>query len=162
MQDDRIIFEPIGTIFSPFKDIEGVPVQPAGADGIRGKVEVYSRYAEGLKGLKGFSHIILIYHFHRSKGYSLLVKPFLQDSIQGVFATRAPKRPNRIGISVVKIGKIRDNIIDVVNMDIVDGTPLLDIKPYVSFFDNVKNEKNGWLSHITGDINKIRADGRFK
>ena len=162
MQDDKIIFEPIGTIFSPFKDIEGVPVQPAGADGIRGKVEVYSRYAEGLKGLKGFSHIILIYHFHRSKGYSLLVKPFLQDSIQGVFATRAPKRPNRIGISVVKIRKIRDNIIDVVNMDIVDGTPLLDIKPYVSFFDNVKNEKNGWLSHITGDINKIRADGRFK
>jgi tRNA (adenine37-N6)-methyltransferase len=162
MQDNRIIYKPIGLIFSPFKNIEGVPVQPAGAEGVKGKVKVYSKYAAGLMDLEGFSHIILIYHFHLSKGYSLKVVPFLQDSEYGIFATRAPKRPNHIGISVVKVEKIKDNYIDVTNIDIVDGTPLLDIKPYVGFFDNVKDEKNGWLSEKSGDINGIRSDKRFK
>ena len=162
MQGTRIIYKPIGIIFSPFKDIEGVPIQPAGAEGVKGKVKVYSRYAKGLMSLDGFSHIILIYHFHLSKGYSLKVVPFLQDSEHGVFATRAPKRPNHIGISVVKVEKIWENHIDVTNIDIVDGTPLLDIKPYVGFFDNVREEKSGWLAERSGDINAVRSDKRFK
>ena len=162
MQGNKIIYKPIGIIYSPFKDIEGIPVQPAGAEGIRGRVKVYSKYADGLSGLDRFSHIILIYHFHLSKGYSLKVVPFLQDTEQGIFATRAPKRPNHIGLSVVKIDEIKGNCIDVTNIDIVDGTPLLDIKPYVSIFDNVKDEKNGWLSDKLRNIHEIRSDNRFK
>jgi tRNA-Thr(GGU) m(6)t(6)A37 methyltransferase TsaA len=162
MQGKRIIYKPIGIIYSPFHTIEGVPVQPAGAEGIRGKVKIYSRYAEGLKSLDGFSHVILIYHFHLSKGYYLKVEPFLGNSVHGVFATRAPNRPNHIGISVVKIEKIKDNIVDVINVDIVDGTPLLDIKPYVSFFDSVEDEKIGWLSEKVKNVKGTKSDNRFK
>ena len=115
-----------------------------------------------MKNLEGFSNIILIYHFHKSKGYSLKVIPFLKNSEQGVFATRASKRPNQIGISVVKVTKIKENIIDITNVDIVNGTPLLDIKPYASLFDNVKNEKIGWLSEKIKNIHKIKSDKRFK
>ncbi len=157
-----IIYKPIGIIHSPFKNIEGVPIQPAGANGIKGKVKVYKKYLKGLMNLEGFSHIILIYHFNLSKGYSLKVIPFLLDTEQGVFATRAPKRPNQIGISVVKVEKIQENIIDIMNIDVVDGTPLLDIKPYASLFDNVKNEKMGWLSGKINDVHKIKSDKRFK
>ena len=162
MKVNRIIYKPIGIIYSPFKNIEGVPIQPAGADGIKGKIKLYKKYSQGLMNLEGFSHIILLYHFHLSNGYSLKVIPFLSDKEQGVFATRAPKRPNQIGISVVKVEKIKENIIDISNVDIVDGTPLLDIKPYAGFFDNVKNERNGWLSGGIKDINKIKSDIRFK
>jgi tRNA-Thr(GGU) m(6)t(6)A37 methyltransferase TsaA len=162
MQGNRIIYKPIGIIYSPFKTIEGVPIQPAGATGIKGQVKVYSKYGEGLKDLGGFSHIILIYHFHLSKGYTLKVVPFLQDSEHGVFATRAPKRPNHIGISVVKLEKIDGNILYVENIDIIDGTPLLDIKPYVGSFDNVKDERKGWLSDEIKNPGEIRSDDRFK
>jgi tRNA-Thr(GGU) m(6)t(6)A37 methyltransferase TsaA len=162
MKVNKITYKPIGIIYSPFKSIEGVPVQPAGANGIKGKVKIFKKYLNGLMNLDGFSHIILVYHFHLSDGYSLKVIPFLKDKEQGVFATRAPKRPNQIGISVVKVEKIKENIIDISNVDIVDGTPLLDIKPYAGFFDNVKNERNGWLSEGIKDINKIKSDIRFK
>jgi tRNA-Thr(GGU) m(6)t(6)A37 methyltransferase TsaA len=162
MHGNRIIYKPIGIIYSPFKSIEGIPIQPAGAEGIKGQVKVYSKYTEGLKDLDGFSHIILIYHFHLSRGYSLKVVPFLQNSEHGVFATRAPKRPNHLGISVVKLEKIEGNLLSVENVDIVDGTPLLDIKPYVKFFDNVSDEKTGWLSENIKNISKTRSDRRFK
>ena len=162
MKVNQIIYKPIGIIYSPFKSIEGVPIQPAGADGIKGKIKVYKKYLNGLMNLEGFSHIILLYHFHLSRGYSLKVIPFLKNQEKGVFATRAPKRPNQIGISVVKIDQIEGNIINISNVDILNGTPLLDIKPYSSFFDNVKNEKNGWLSQKINDVNKIKSDKRFK
>ena len=162
MKVNQIIYKPIGIIYSPFKSIEGVPIQPAGADGIKGKIKVYKKYLNGLMNLEGFSHIILLYHFHLSRGYSLKVIPFLKNQEKGVFATRAPKRPNQIGISVVKINKIEGNIINISNIDIINGTPLIDIKPYASFFDNVKNEKNGWLSQKINDVNKIKSDKRFK
>ena len=162
MNVNKITYKPIGIINSPFKSIEGVPIQPAGANGIKGEVKVFKKYLKGLMNLDGFSHIILVYHFHLSDGYSLKVIPFLKDKEQGVFATRAPKRPNQIGISVVKIEKIQGNIIYITNVDIVNGTPLLDIKPYASFFENVKNEKNGWLSGNINNANKIKSDERFK
>ena len=162
MKENKIIYKPIGVIYSPFKSIEGIPIQPAGANGIKGKVKVYKKYLNGLINLEGFSHIILLYHFHLSNGYSLKVIPFLKNQEQGVFATRAPKRPNQIGISVVKIDKIEGNIINISNVDIINGTPLLDIKPFASFFDNVKNEKNGWLFEKINDVNKIKSDKRFK
>ena len=162
MKSSLIIFKPIGKIHSPFKNIEGIPIQPAAAEGIKGKVILYKKFTDGLKNLEGFSHIILIYHFHLSKGYSLKVIPFLHNKEQVIFATMAPKRPNHIGISIVKLERINENTIEVSNIDIVDGTPLLDIKPYVSYFDNVKNEKSGWLNYKIKNLRKTKADKRFK
>ncbi len=135
MNKREITYQPIGIVHSPHKEIQGTPIQPAGARGIAGEIEIYEKYQEGLKDLDGFSHILLIYHFHLSKGYSLKVKPFLDDKLRGVFATRAPKRPNSIGLSVVKLNSIEKNTLYIEDVDMLDGTPVLDIKPYVSQFD---------------------------
>ena len=137
----KITYNPIGVIHSPFKDIKGMPIQPAGAKGIAGTIEIKPEYVDGLQDIEGFSHIILIYHFHLAKGYSLKVKPFLDENLRGVFATRAPRRPNHIGISVVKLVRVEDTILHIEDIDIVDGTPLLDIKPYVPEFD-ITREKS--------------------
>ena len=158
---EEVIYRPIGVIHSPFKTPKGTPIQPKSVKGVKGKVIVKEEYKEGLKNLDGFSHIILIYHFHLSQGYSLVVIPYMDDSPHGVFATRAPKRPNPIGLSVVKLLSIRDNILEVEDVDIVDGTPLLDIKPYVSDFDVRKVEKIGWLEKVIHKLPEKRDDGRF-
>jgi len=159
---NKITFKPIGIIHSPHKTIEGIPIQPAGAKGIKGEIEIYKEFEGGLKDLDGFSHIYLLYYFHKSKDYSLQVKPFLDDETHGVFATRAPKRPNGIGLSVLKIIEVKNNIIYVENVDILDGTPVLDIKPYSSKFDAVENERNGWLEkNLDKSVNK-KSDDRFK
>ncbi len=145
-------------IRSPFKDIKGMPIQPAGAKGVAGAIEIEPEYCDGLSDLREFSHIILIYHFHRSSGYSLRVKPFMDDELHGVFATRAPKRPNPIGISVVKLVKVEGCNLFIEDVDIVDGTPLLDIKPYVPEFDDIKVERIGWLSQKAGKVYEAKAD----
>jgi tRNA-Thr(GGU) m(6)t(6)A37 methyltransferase TsaA len=139
-----------------------MPIQPAGAKGIEGSIEIIPEYVIGLQDLEGFSHIILIYHFHLSKDYSLKVKPFLDDKPRGVFATRAPKRPNPIGISVVRLRKIVGNILHIEDVDIVDGTPLLDIKPYVPEFDVHKIVQTGWLSKKAAKAKIKKADERFQ
>lgn len=153
---------PIGVIRSPFKEINGMPIQPGGAQGVPGRIELDAKLAGGLKDLQGFSHIMLIYHFHLSEGYSLEVKPFLDDRLHGVFATRAPRRPNPIGISVVRLLKVEGHILHIEDVDVVDGTPLLDIKPYVPEFDVRRAERIGWLSGKTQRIQETRADERFK
>ncbi len=158
---NAITYRPIGIIHSPFKDREGMPIQPSGATGIRGAVKIKTEYVDGLKDLEGFSHVILIYHFHLSKEYSLTVTPFLDDQPHGVFATRAPKRPNSIGLSVVKLNKIKGDVLDIENVDIVDGTPLLDIKPYVPEFDVQKEVKTGWLAKAEKQIKEKKSDKRF-
>src|SRR4030066_1319640 len=122
----KIVFQPIGTIHPPLQNIQGMPIQPAGAKGIAGTIEMTPEYVDGLQDIEGFSHIILIYHFHLSKGYSLKVKQFLDENLRGVFATRAPRRPNHIGISVVKLVRVEGTILHIEDIDIVDGTPLLD------------------------------------
>jgi tRNA-Thr(GGU) m(6)t(6)A37 methyltransferase TsaA len=157
----EICYRPIGTIHSPFEDVKGVPIQPTGAIGIRGTIEVAPEFAEGLKDLAGFSHILLIYHFHLSKGYSLLVTPFLDDTPRGVFATRAPRRPNSIGLSVVRLIAIDGSRLTIEDVDIVDGTPLLDIKPYVPDFDLRQAERIGWLTGKVGRAAAARSDERF-
>jgi len=159
---EEIRYRPIGIIHSPFKDIKGMPIQPTGAKGIAGTIEVSQEFIEGLKDLEGFSHIILIYHFHQSQGYALSVKPFLDDNLRGVFSTRAPRRPNPIGISVVELIKVEGNMLYIENADIVDGTPLLDIKPYVPEFDSQKADRIGWLSGKAGKAEKVQSDQRFK
>lgn len=135
---------PIGVIHSPFKIKEKTPIQPFRSNRI-GQVEVYEKFAAGMKDILGFSHIILIYWFHKSNGCKLLVKPFLDDEPHGVFATRYPARPNQIGISVVRLLRQGNNVLFVKGIDVLDGTPLLDIKPYVPDFDAAKNVRIGWL-----------------
>jgi tRNA-Thr(GGU) m(6)t(6)A37 methyltransferase TsaA len=155
-------YKPIGVIRSPFQDVEGVPIQPAGASGVLGTIEMEPQFEPGLKDLSGFSHIILIYHFHASKGHLLEVKPFLDDHLRGIFATRAPRRPNPIGLSVVRLGAIEGCTLRIQDVDVLDGTPLLDIKPLVPEFDSPSVDRIGWLSGKVQDAQRARADDRFK
>ena len=158
---DEIGYKPIGIIHSPFKQPSGTPIQPAGARDVEGTVEVVPEYVEGLKDIEGFSHIFLIYHFHLSKGYFLAVKPYMDDKSRGVFATRAPSRPNPIGISIVRLVRVDENILYIRDVDIIDGTPLLDIKPYVPEFDTPEVEKIGWLDKTVTKLSRAKDDGRF-
>ncbi len=134
---------PIGIIHSPFTDKDQTPIQPVRSRAI-GSVEVYPEFAAGLQDLEGFSHILLLYVFHHSKGYALRVKPFLDHQERGLFATRYPARPNPIGLSVVRLKILRDNFLTVEDIDVLDGTPLLDIKPYVPDFDVRTETRTGW------------------
>jgi tRNA-Thr(GGU) m(6)t(6)A37 methyltransferase TsaA len=157
----EITYRPIGFIHSPFKQPYGTPIQSAAAQDAQGVVEVFPEYAEGLKDIDGFSHIILVYHFHLSRRFSLIVKPFLDNPSHGVFACRAPARPNPIGISVVRLIKVERERLYIRDVDIVDGTPLLDIKPYVPEFDKRETEKKGWLEGNLGKLHQMKDDGRF-
>jgi len=159
---DDVVYVPIGVIRSPFKTVEGTPIQPVGAKGVRGQVELREEFVAGLKDLEGFSHIILVYHFHLCKGFDLQVKPFLGGERRGLFATRAPKRPNPIGFSVVRLVKVEGRFLTIEDVDILDETPLLDIKPYVPQFDPGETAEIGWLSGRVQGVEKLRADDRFK
>lgn len=145
----KIELKPIGIIHSPYKTKADVPVQAYLSDKV-GEVDVFKKYEDGLKDIEGFSHIIIIYAFHKSKGYSLHVKPFLDDVSRGLFTTRAPNRPNPIGISVVRLVRRRGNILKIKGMDVLDDTPLLDIKPFVPRFDDHENIRYGWLEDKLG------------
>ena len=152
---------PIGVIHSPFTDPEGMPIQPRGAVGTKGTVEIFEKFQVGLKDLEGFSHIILLYHFHKAAGFNLEVVPFLDTETHGVFATRAPRRPNPIGLSIVQLDAIEAGGLHIANVDILDGTPLLDIKPYVPAFDQQDNVRTGWIERARARVADIRADKRF-
>lgn len=158
----RIEFQPIGVIHTPFTEPQGMPIQPAGGVGIKGTVEVFEEYRAGLKDLEGFSHIVLLYYFHRSQGFNLHVVPYMDSQPRGLFATRAPKRPNPIGVSVVQLDRIKDGVLHIQNLDILDGTPLLDIKPYVPEFDPQVKVRTGWLEEARKTVSSRKADDRFK
>ena len=158
---NEIKLKPIGIIHSPFKEPHGVPIQPSGARGMKGRIEMFPEYVEGLIDIDGFSHIILIYHFHLAKKASLSVVPFMDKHPHGIFATRASARPNPIGFSVVELEKVDRNILFVKDIDIVDGTPLLDIKPCVPQFDFSKVTKTGWLENAVHELTETKDDGRF-
>ncbi len=136
-----ISYRPIGVIHSPFEDIENVPIQPSAASGLRGTVEVFAEFAPGLRDLDGFSHVILLYHFHRVTQTRLTAVPFLDQRPRGLFATRALSRPNPIGLSIVRLLGVEGGVLHVESVDIVDGTPLLDVKPYVPAFDHHEVER---------------------
>lgn len=158
---NEIRYKQIGIIHSPFKDVKGTPIQPLGAKGINGRVELFPKYAKGLKDLEEFSHIILLYHFHLLKKVELRVKPYMDNQEHGIFAIRAPNRPNPIGISVVRLLKIEKNTLYIQDVDILNGTPLLDIKPYVPEFDVRKTEGIGWLKKKVYQLTLTKDDGRF-
>jgi tRNA-Thr(GGU) m(6)t(6)A37 methyltransferase TsaA len=161
MSPTSIKLKPIGIIHSPFSEPKGVPIQPTAGKDVQGTVEVFPEYVDGLKDLDGFSHIVLLCFFHLAREYSLEVIPFMDDQLRGVFATRAPSRPNPIGLSVVRLDKIEGNILYIRDLDIVDGTPLLDIKPYVSEFVPGDIQKTGWLEQNVKKLPKTKDDGRF-
>jgi tRNA-Thr(GGU) m(6)t(6)A37 methyltransferase TsaA len=156
-----VAYAPIGIIRSPHTSLEGMPIQPSGAKGIQGAVELFPEFQDGLKDLDGFSHIILLYHFHQSNGYSLSVVPFLDTQRRGVFATRAPKRPNPIGLSTVKLKKIEGSVLYIENVDVLDGTPLIDIKPFVPDFEGQTDIRAGWLEAAQKKAGGHRSDDRF-
>ena len=158
----KIEYRPIGIVHSPFAELKGMPIQPSRAKGIAGTVEVFLEFQEGLKDLNGFSHIILLYHFHMVTGHSLQVVPFLDSELRGLFATRAPKRPNPIGLSVVRLESVQGGVLSVLDLDILDGTPILDIKPYVTEFDERTNVNIGWLEEARKQKRKTLSDDRFK
>jgi tRNA-Thr(GGU) m(6)t(6)A37 methyltransferase TsaA len=145
----QITYEPIGVIHSPFKKQADTPIHGVYAPESRGEVEVFPQYADGLNNIAGFSHLILIYHFHLAKGYSLLTEPFLDNGSKGIFSIRHFKRPNSIGLSVVRLYSVRRNILEIGEVDVVDGTPLLDIKPYMPDFDHRLNVRTGWYEQAS-------------
>jgi tRNA-Thr(GGU) m(6)t(6)A37 methyltransferase TsaA len=150
---------PIGVVHSSLTQAEGAPIQPVFAKDSEGVVEIYESFREGLKDLEGFDRIWLLYWFHKARAPRLMVKPFLDNSERGLFATRAPARPNPIGLSSVRLLSIEAGSIRVAELDILDGTPLLDIKPYVSKFDCYQVKRNGWIDNVP-DKQGI-ADERF-
>lgn len=162
MPEQKVHVSPIGFLQTPFKDIQNMPIQPSGAQGVPGKLILKPQFVEGIKDLDGFSHIYLIYLFHKADAYQLTVTPFLDAEQHGVFATRAPKRPNPIGLSVVRLLSIKENVLNLENVDIVDGTPVLDVKPYIPSFDQPQNVRVGWLEGNGEHAKTKRSDDRFR
>ena len=136
---------PIGTIHSPFQNKADTPIQASRSE-VTGHIEVHPDYGEGLKDIEGFSYIIMLYVFHQSSGYDLLVKPFLDDELHGIFSIRYPRRPNPIGISTVELLAREENVLHIKGVDVLDGTPLLDIKPYIFDFDHRPEGNSGWFA----------------
>ena len=152
----------IGKIHSPFTDLSGMPIQPTSDASASGTIEIFPEFVPGLKDLDGFSHIILLYHLHQAGPARLEVTPFLDSQPRGIFSTRAPTRPNAIGLSVVALTRIEGGILFVDKLDILDGTPLLDIKPYIPEFDFQPEVHLGWLEQAKGKVKHTASDERFK
>lgn len=162
IQPESIVYHPIGIIHSEHTLPENTPIQPAYAVGCRAVAEIYAEYAKGLDDLEGFSHIYLIYHFHRAEPARLTVTPFLADESLGVFATRINCRPNPIGFSIVRLIERRDHILLLEDVDILDQTPLLDIKPYVARFDRIDATAGGWQDRVDEKNAQVRGRRNFQ
>ena len=150
--------KPIGVIRSPHTRAEDTPIQPVFAQGISGRVEVFAEYEHGLRDIEGFSHVYLIYTFDRAEAFRLEVTPFLGDQPRGIFATRAPNRPNPLGLSLVRLVRRKGRVLHIEDVDVLDGTPLLDIKPYVERFDSRSGARCGWQDEV--DDETASAKGR--
>lgn len=157
----KITFEPIGMVHSPFTHLEDMPIQPTSGLSAEGTLELYPQFCEALQDLDGFSHIYALYYFHKAIGWEPKVIPFLDDQERGLFATRAPRRPNPIGLSLLEVISIDDCQIKVRNLDILDGTPLLDIKPYIPQFEGVEEVHIGWLANSIEQVKTKPSDQRF-
>jgi tRNA-Thr(GGU) m(6)t(6)A37 methyltransferase TsaA len=158
---EPVTFQPIGIIRTPFVEPAGMPIQTVAGAGIRGTIELAPEFVPGLRDLEEMSHLILIYHLHRIEAHALVVTPFMDDRRHGIFATRSPKRPNPIGLSTVRLVGIRGNVLDIEDLDILDGTPLLDMKPYVPELDDRANAVTGWFAGRVHRVHEVTADHRF-
>ena len=158
---EPVTYRPIGVIHTPFTDVDGMPIQPIAAAGIRGTIDLDPGFATGLLDLDGFSHLILLYHLHEVRAPRLTVTPFLDDRPHGIFATRSPARPNPVGLSTVRLVRVVGSTIEIEDVDMLDGTPLLDIKPYIPAFDDRPGARVGWFTGRLDRLPEVRADGRF-
>ena len=161
MRPDAATFHPIGIVHSPFKEKVGTPIQTCFDGPTEGRIEIFERYEEGLDGVEGFSHLYVLYVFDRALPAKLTVTPFLKDVRVGVFATRAPSRPNPIGISIVELLGREGRFLHVRGLDMLDETPVLDIKPYVPRFDVRGHARIGWMEGATEESSRYKADARF-
>ena len=154
---------PIGYAKTEFKDLKEMPIQPIGGMDKIGEIIINEEFKEGLKDLDGFNFIYLIYHFHKNKKYNLTPIPFNDKTHtpRGVFSTRTPVHPNHLGLSIVELIEVNDNIVKFRGVDILDGTPIIDIKPYIENFDKVCNPKSGWMKSSLDEVAQKRADDRF-
>jgi len=157
-----IIFKPVGVIHSPYKTVENMPIQPSAGKGTEAEIEIFPEFADGLSDIEGFSHIYIIFHLNMVKTPKLKVIPFLDDVERGIFATRSPARPNPIGLSLAEIVAVKNNIITIRGVDMLDGSPVLDIKPFVPDFESHNDVRIGWFEGKTGKAAKIFSDSRFK
>ena len=153
--------EPIGYVESPYERLENMPIQPKGAASAEGTIIIDPSLAEGLKDLEGFSHLYIIYHFHKALRTELTVTPFMDTEKRGVFATRSPLRPSHLGLSVVEMITVEGNRVRIRGVDMLEGTPVLDIKPYIEKFDRVDESRSGWMDKDEYEIASARSDGRF-
>ena len=158
-----IKYHPIGMVHSPITQRDGAPIQGGLAPEVKAEIEIFEEFEPGLLDVEGFSHLIVLYHFHLSAGYQLQVVPFLDTEKHGVFAVRAPKRPNSIGLSIVRLENREGRILHISEADMLDGTPVLDIKPYVPAFDHRPDARAGWVEKcLARDDHRTTADERFK
>jgi tRNA-Thr(GGU) m(6)t(6)A37 methyltransferase TsaA len=158
----QITYKPIGVVHSPFRTLEEMPIQPTSEASQPGVVEVFPEYQAGLADVAGFSHVYLIYHLHQVEHTKLTVTPFLDTQPRGLFATRAPSRPNPIGLSLVQVECVEDNLLHITALDMLDQTPLLDIKPYIPEFEPQQNVRIGWVEQARGQVRQQKSDERFK
>jgi tRNA-Thr(GGU) m(6)t(6)A37 methyltransferase TsaA len=158
----QVVYRPIGFVRSPFKDLAGMPLQSVAAGDVEGTIEIEPEFVGGLQDIAGFSHLFVIAHLHRGEPGGLVVLPFLDDTPRGVFATRSPRHPNPIGLSTVRLLAVAGSTLHVCNLDLVDGTPVLDVKPYVPEFDHVAADRIGWFTGRAADVHRVRADARFE
>ncbi len=156
----QIYIEPIAYAHTQYKTLENMPIQPKGCQ-TEAEIVVLEQFTPGLKDLDGFSHIYLLTYFHKCQQTKLTLIPFMDTIEHGVFATRSPARPNHIGLSVVKVKAIRDNIITVEGLDLLDGTPIIDIKPYIENFDHPQNPTSGWMTKTKDQVKTKKSDDRF-
>ena len=156
-----VTYRAIGVVRSPFTTIEGMPIQPSRAHGAAGTLEIDPEFEAGLKDLEGFSHVLVVCHLHRVSGAELTVVPFLDPEPRGIFATRAPKRPNPISISLLRVASVNGNLIQVLDVDLLDGTPVLDVKPYVPEFDACSDARTGWYASAARKDETVVSDKRF-
>jgi tRNA (adenine37-N6)-methyltransferase len=159
---DGLSYHSIGIIHSPFKETAGMPIQAVAAQSIAGTIDLDPDYRDGLKDIEGFSHLILLYHLHLVQSSKLIVIPFLDDEPHGIFATRAPRRPNPIGLSIVRLIKVEDVTLHIQDIDIADGSPLIDIKPYVPAFDERADVRIGWFTKNIARMREVRSDDLAK
>jgi len=159
---ESVTYMPIGVVRSPFTALAGMPIQTVAAQGIAGTVELAPGYAEGLKDIDGFSHLLLLVHLHLMNGFALEVTPFMDDQPRGVFATRSPRRPNPIGLSIVRLVRVEQITLHIEDIDLVDGTPVLDIKPYVPLLDDRRADRIGWFADNVYKVYHVRADDRVR
>ena len=156
-----ISYSPIGYFRSPYTEIKGMPIQPIGAEDVEGYIEVLPEFSGGLQDLEGFSHVFILYHLHRIQGFDLMIQPFLDTKLHGVFATRSPKRPNPIGLSVMQLQEVSGFKVFLRGIDVLDLTPVIDIKPYVADFDRCDANRFGWFEGKSANATHHRSDERF-